>query len=90
MWHALVDKDLSKIFADSVSSLLRETSEYTLHAWAQFGGGRVPPLFQTGGHNMPRPTHFFLFTFYIWSGFKNKSDVCHVLCEELFMLNGRP
>jgi len=33
--------------------------------------------------------HFFLFTFCIWRGFKNKSDVCHVLCEELFMLHGR-
>jgi len=34
--------------------------------------------------------HFFLFRFSIWRGFKNKSDVCHVLCEELFMLDGRP
>ena len=25
----------------------------------------------------------------MWRGFKNKSDVCHVLCEELFMLDGR-
>ena len=30
------------------------------------------------------------FRSYIWRGFKNKSDVCHVLCEELFMLDGRP
>jgi len=29
----------------------------------------------------------FLFRFYIWRGFKNKSDVCHVLCEDLFMLD---
>jgi len=34
--------------------------------------------------------HFFLFRFCIWRGFKNKSDVCHVLCEEFFMLYGRP
>ena len=34
--------------------------------------------------------HFFLFRFWIWWGFKNKSDVCHVLCDELFMLGGRP
>jgi len=30
--------------------------------WAQVGGGhggRVPPLFQTGGHNMPCPVTFF-------------------------------
>ena len=26
--------------------------------------------------------------FCIWRGFKNKSDVCHVLCEELSMLVG--
>jgi len=35
-------------------------------------------------------SHFFLFRFCISRGFKNKSDVCHVLCEELFMLDGRP
>ena len=32
------------------------------YTWAQFGGGhggRVPPLFQTGGHNMPCPPTFF-------------------------------
>jgi len=29
----------------------------------------------------------FLFRFCIWRGFKDKSDVCHVLCEELFMLD---
>jgi len=33
--------------------------------------------------------NFFLFWFCIWRGFKNKSDVYHVLCEELFMLDGR-
>ena len=32
----------------------------------------------------------FLFRLCIWRGFKNKSDVCHVLCEEHFMLDGRP
>ena len=31
--------------------------------------------------------HTFLFTFCIWRDFKNKCDVCHVLCEELFMLD---
>jgi len=50
----------------------------SLCSWAQFGGvrrRRVPPLFH--------------FRFCIWTGFKNKSDVCHVLCEELFILDGR-
>jgi len=32
---------------------------------------------------------FFLFRFCIWRGLRNKNDVCHVLCEELFMLGGR-
>jgi len=32
----------------------------------------------------------FLFRFCIWKGFKNKSVFCHVLCEELSMLDGRP
>jgi len=31
-------------------------------------------------------THIFLFRFCIWRGFKNESNVCHVMCEELFML----
>jgi len=32
----------------------------------------------------------FLFRFCIWRGFKNKNDVCQVLYEELFMLDGGP
>jgi len=39
---------------------------------------------------MPCPPYFFLFRFCTWRGLKNKSDVCHILCEELFMLDGRP
>jgi len=35
-------------------------------------------------------SHFFLFRFCIWRGFKNKSEVCHILFEELFLLDGRP
>ena len=34
------------------------------------------------------PTFFSKFC--IWRRFKNKSDVCHVLCEELFKLDSRP
>ena len=49
-----------------------------------------PPLFQTGGIICHVPPHFFLFRVCIWWGFKNKSDVCHVLCDELFMLDDRP
>jgi len=52
--------------------------------------GTLPPTFSDGGHNMPCPPHIFLFRFCIWRGFKNKSDASHVLCEELFMLDGRP
>jgi len=33
--------------------------------------------------------HFFLFRLCIWRGFKNKSNVCHILCKELFKLDGR-
>jgi len=36
---------------------------------------------------MPCLPHIFQFKFCIWRGFKNKSDVCHVLCEELIMLD---
>jgi len=31
--------------------------------------------------------HIFLFRFCICRDFKNSSDVCHVLCEELFKLD---
>ena len=50
--------------------------------------GACPLTFSDGGHNMPCP--LFPFRLCIWRGFKDKSDVCHVLCEELFMLGGRP
>jgi len=65
-------------------------TETIIQPWAQFGGGhggRVPPLFQTGGTLYAVSPHFFLLRFCNWIGFKNKSDV---LCEQLFMLDGRP
>jgi len=50
--------------------------------------GHVSPhFFRRGGYNMPCLPHFFLFRFCIWRGFKNKSDICYVLCEELYMLD---
>jgi len=52
--------------------------------WAHLGGEhvtRVPHFFRRWGYNMPCPLTVFSF------GFKNKSDVCHVLYEELFMLD---
>ena len=61
--------------------------------WAQFGGGMgdvSSPLFQTGDTQYAMSPHFFLFRFCVGRGFTNKSDVCHVLCEKLFMLDGRP
>jgi len=52
--------------------------------------GEVSPhFFRRGGHNMSCHPHFLLFRFWTWRGFKNKV-VCHVLCEELFVLDGRP
>ena len=47
----------------------------------------VPNFVIRWGYNMPCPPHFSLFWFCILRGFKNKSDVCLVLCEELFMLD---
>jgi len=51
--------------------------------------GACPPTFSGGADKICHVPHFFLFRFCIWRGFKNKSDVCHVLCGELFMLHGR-
>jgi len=63
----------------------------SLQPWAQFGGGhgdggRVLPLFQVGGKYAMSPP-LFLFRFCIWRSSKNKSDVCHVLRDVLFMLD---
>jgi len=47
--------------------------------------GMCPPnFFKWWGYNMT----FFLFRFCIWRGLKNKSDICHVFCEELLLLDG--
>jgi len=48
--------------------------------------GTCPPAFQVGGYDMPC-LPLFLFRFCIWRSSKNESDVGHVLCETLFMLN---
>jgi len=43
-------------------------------------------FFTRRGHNMPCPP-LFSFWVCIWRGFKTKCDVCHVLCEEFFILD---
>jgi len=60
---------------------------FHVRSWAQFGGGRVPPLFEVGGDIICHVPPLFLFRYCIWRSSKNKSDVCHVLRETLFMLN---
>jgi len=64
------------------------------HQWAQFvggHGGRVPPTFSDGWDIICHATPtFFSLDFVFGEVSKNKSDVCHVFCEELFMLDGRP
>jgi len=52
--------------------------------------GTCPPHFFRRGDIICHVPPLFLFRFCIWKGFKNKSDVCHIFCEELFMLDGRP
>jgi len=49
--------------------------------------GRVPHFFRWGDIICHVP-YFFLFGLCIWRGFKNKSNVCHVWCKELFKLDG--
>jgi len=58
--------------------------------WAQFGGGhggRVLPAFSSGGDIICDVPPLFLFRFCIWRSSKNKSEVCHVLCEVLIILD---
>jgi len=38
-------------------------------------------------YNIPCPPHLFLYVLYL-DRFQNKSDICHVLCEELFIRPG--
>ena len=62
---------------------------YKLRPWVQLirgHRGHAPHFSDSGDiicHVHPK---FFHFRFCIWTSFKNKSDVCHVWCEELFML----
>jgi len=58
--------------------------------WWGTWGTCTPHFFRRGGTWYVMSPHFFLFRFCIWRGFKIESDVCHVLCEEFFMLDGRP
>ena len=51
--------------------------------------GDVSPTFSGGGDIICHVPHFFLLRWCIWRGFKNKSNACHVLCKELFKLDGR-
>jgi len=52
-------------------------------------GDKSPHFFRRGDIICHVP-YFFIFRFCISRRFKNKSDVCHVLNEELFMLDCRP
>ena len=50
--------------------------------------GDVYPNFFRWGDIICHVPHFFLFRLCVWRGFKNKSKVCHILCKELFKLDG--
>jgi len=52
-------------------------------------GRTCPSTFSYGGHVICHVPQLFLCRLCIWRDFK-ESDVCHVLCEELFMLDDRP
>ena len=43
--------------------------------------------FSDGVNIMCHVPHLFLFRFFSWRGFKNRSDVCRVLCEEHFIFD---
>ena len=58
-----------------------------IETWAQLGGGRFPLTFSGGEDIICHVSPLFLFSVYIWRSSKNESDVCHVLCEVLFMLD---
>jgi len=51
------------------------------------GHGDVFPYFFRWGDIIRQVPPLFLFRFYIWRSSKNKSDVCHILCEVLFMID---
>ena len=64
MLHALRALDSRPIVTKQYHMFLAQIKDFVrnrLDLWAQFGGGhggRVPPLFQTGGHNMACPPTF--------------------------------
>jgi len=51
-------------------------------------GGRVPLLFSDGGDIIYHDPHIFVLYVLYLKRFQNKSDICHVLCEELFIRPG--
>jgi len=54
----------------------------------RWGSWRTCPLtFSDGVDTICNVPHLFLSTIFIRRGFKNESDVCRVLCEELFKLD---
>jgi len=72
------------------ASLCEQGSHHRPTAWAHFGGGyggrMFPPHFYRGVIIYHFPP-LFSPKVSIWRGFKTNCDVCHVLCEEFFMLH---
>ena len=46
-----------------------------------------PPSFSDGEDKISHVPPLFSLRVCIWRGFKTKCDVCHVLCEEFFILD---
>ena len=49
--------------------------------------GTFSRTFSDGGDTMCQVPPLFSLRVCVWRGFKTKCDVCHVLCDEFFMLD---
>jgi len=93
LWaHTLLPRSAASLVREPCVESLSPHCLEDMKTWAQFDGGhgeRIPHTFSDGGDIICHVPPLLLFRFCIWRGFKNKVMLV-TLCEELFMLDGRP
>jgi len=83
VWEGPKFLNVFNTFFQGVFATLRPPAPMVAIRWGT--RGTCPPtFFRRWGYNIPCHPNFFLYVLYL-KRFQNKSDICHVLCEELFI-----